>query len=60
MDRSIAGDMTNIPEEDQQRMTKMIEQFQIRDRLVYSLLCCTELLFAIMSYIKIFHRWILF
>nr|ABR16754.1 unknown [Picea sitchensis] len=33
MDRSIAGDMTNIPEEDQQRMTKMIEQFQIRDSL---------------------------
>jgi len=29
----IAGDMTNIPEEDQQRMTKMIEQFQIRDSL---------------------------
>ncbi|GLJ24666.1 hypothetical protein SUGI_0471680 [Cryptomeria japonica] len=33
MDKSMLGDLANMPEEDQQRMSNMIDQLQIRDSL---------------------------
>lgn len=32
MDKSMLGDLDNLPEEDKLRMSSMIDQLQIRDR----------------------------
>ena len=37
MDKSMLGDLDSLPEEDKLRMSTMIDQLQIRDRLVLSL-----------------------
>lgn len=36
MDKSMLGDLDNLPEEDKMRMGTMIEQLQIRDRSFFS------------------------
>lgn len=38
MDKSMLGDLDNLPEEDKARMSTMIDQLQIRDRLLVFLL----------------------
>ena len=34
MDKSMLGDLDNLPEEDKMRMAAMVDQLQIRDRLI--------------------------
>ncbi|KAL0922413.1 hypothetical protein M5K25_006398 [Dendrobium thyrsiflorum] len=35
MDKSMLGDLDNLPEEDKARMSTMIDQLQIRDRVLF-------------------------
>ena len=37
MDKSMLGDLDSLPEEDKLKMSAMIDQLQIRDRLLLSL-----------------------